>query len=543
MLLEGAVELGRIGLEGERDRVGELEVEALSRRLHGVDHLPGEPLGDELRRQPGGDHDHRPWPLCRGPALAGRGADEDVVAIHRCRAAGKRKLDAAVAGERGKERLGVGLGERIASLGEKLPEAGPEFFQIGEDAAGDVAVGLTADLELLHVELVADKIGMRRQPGGIVGGGVGEDHLDLRERLPDLELRACSGRTAKRRHLAHQRHPAHEIGVEEPGLSSRVIGEMDTLRHLVAEAADGEVAPDRLGDEGHERRGEASDAEKRLVERPVGIEFVEIALGAVGPPGSPEAVATAAHEPIADAIDERRDHSGRGEVVEGVHPLDDITGRRGELREHPAVEFGSLGYRAPAAGLGQVGVIEAPGLVEERARVEAVDVGVDHEERIDVPEPDEKLRHALADRPLAVADRRPRGLTGEEVPAQRVGAVGVEDHPRLFVVALALAHLLPVLPEHQPEDDAGAKRVGIVGCRGNDALGKRPRPVAAEEERADRQLAVEPAARLVDRLGDEVGGELRGEILVTRVRPAPLSKRHRARVKPAVDHLRHPPHP
>ena len=188
-------------------------------------------------------------------------------------------------------------------------------------------------------------------------------------------------------------------------------------------------------------------------------------------------------------------------------------------------------------------MIEAPRLVEERAWIEAVDVGVDHEERIDVPKPDEELRHALTDRPLAVADRRPRRLAGEKIPTQRIGAVGVEDHPRLFVVALALAHLLPVLAEHQPEDDAGAERVGIVGCRGGDTFGKRARPVTAEEERADRQLAVEPAARLVDRLGDEVGGELRGEILVPRVRPAPLGKRHRSRVKPAVNHLRHAPHP
>ena len=64
-----------------------------------MDHLTREPLGDQLRRQPGGDHDHRLRPLRRGPALAGRGADEDVVSLHRRRAAGKGKLDAAIAGK------------------------------------------------------------------------------------------------------------------------------------------------------------------------------------------------------------------------------------------------------------------------------------------------------------------------------------------------------------------------------------------------------------------------------------------------------------
>ena len=183
---------------------------------------------------------------------------------------------------------------------------------------------------------------MRRKPGGVVGGGVGEDHLDLGKRLPDLQLGARTGRTAKRRHLADERHPADEIGIEEAGRPLRIVGEMDAFGHLVAEAADGEVSPDRLRSEGNERGGEASDAEERLVERPVGVELVGIALRTVGPTGPPKTVAAATHEPIADAIDERRDHAGRGEVVEGVHPLDNTAGRRGELGEHPAVELRSL---------------------------------------------------------------------------------------------------------------------------------------------------------------------------------------------------------
>ncbi|MFM8953888.1 MAG: class I tRNA ligase family protein, partial [Planctomycetaceae bacterium] len=59
-------------------------------------------------------------------------------------------------------------------------------------------------------------------------------------------------------------------------------------------------------------------------------------------------------------------------------------------------------------------MVEAARCVEECSRIEAVDPGVDDEERINVPEPQQKLGHALADRPLAVADARPRSLAGED---------------------------------------------------------------------------------------------------------------------------------
>src|SRR5437879_4763594 len=68
------------------------------------------------------------------------------------------------------------------------------------------------------------------------------------------------------------------------------------------------------------------------------------------------------------------------------------------------------------------------------------------------------------------------------------------------------------------------------------------RLVVAEEQRADRQQAVEPAARLVDGFADEIGGELVVEMtngIEWPIRSAisPLSKWHRSAVEPAVDHL------
>src|SRR4051812_39937120 len=65
----------------------------------------------------------------------------------------------------------------------------------------------------------------------------------------------------------------------------------------------------------------------------------------------------------------------------------------------------------------------------------------------------------------------------------------------------------------------------------------------AEEHRGNRELAVEPAAGLVEGFADEVGGKLFLELFLTRVRIAPLGERHRAAVVPAVDDFGDTLHP
>ncbi len=59
----------------------------------------------------------------------------------------------------------------------------------------------------------------------------------------------------------------------------------------------------------------------------------------------------------------------------------------------------------------------------------------------------------------------------------------------------------------------------------------------AEEQRADRELTVKPAARLVDRFGNEVGWELLLELVNALMRITPLRERHRTAVVPAIDHV------
>ena len=63
-----------------------------------------------------------------------------------------------------------------------------------------------------------------------------------------------------------------------------------------------------------------------------------------------------------------------------------------------------------------------------------------------------------------------------------------------------------------------------------------------KEQRRNRNERVEPAARLIDRLGDKVCGEIFLKDLLVLKRIVPLRKRHRTRVEPAVDDLGHAVH-
>ena len=91
-------------------------------------------------------------------------------------------------------------------------------------------------------------------------------------------------------------------------------------------------------------------------------------------------------------------------------------------------------------------------------------------------------------------------------------------------VALRLRHLLPLAVEDEPEADDG-----LVGR-------------AIEEQHADGQQRVEPAARLVERLADEVRVAARLEALQVLERRVVLREGHRARVEPDVDDLGHALH-
>jgi hypothetical protein len=247
-----------------------------------------------------------------------------------------------------------------------------------------------------------------------------------------------------------------------------------------------EVVVDLVGDERRER------GEQLAHRHQAGAQRRERGRVAV-----PEAPARAAHVPVREVVDERGDRlAGAGGVV-GLHPLGDLLDRAGQARQRPAVEV---------VGRRRVG------------RRDVVDVRVEDVEAVRVPQLEQELAQRLADgldAELVAVVRRLR----QEVPAERVRAVAVDDVPRRDDVAERLGHLLAL-----GVGDVAEAQHGLVG-----------RPVV--QQRRDRDQAVEPAARLVDRLADVLRRVLRLELVLVLERRVPLRERHRAGVEPDVDHL------
>eukprot|EP00966_Prymnesium_polylepis_P279832 6464868-Prymnesium_polylepis.1 len=111
------------------------------------------------------------------------------------------------------------------------------------------------------------------------------------------------------------------------------------------------------------------------------------------------------------------------------------------------------------------------------------------------------------------AVRGARRARAEQRPPYGVGAVALEEGPRVDRVAFALGHLLAVGVEHEPDREHGA-----VGG-------------PAEERGREREHRVEPAAGLIDTLRDEVDDRRRIGLPAERV--VRRGERRAARVEPA----------
>ena len=216
---------------------------------------------------------------------------------------------------------------------------------------------------------------------------------------------------------------------------------------------------------------------------------------------APKAPPCSAHVPVREVVDEVCNCAAGERRVVRLHPRGHALDGRREPRADPAVQVGQLGLRA---GLRQVRVL--------------------HVERVRVPQREHELAHALADGVDREAVSVPRLLRGEVVPAEGVSPMALDHVPRDDHVPAGLAHLLALGIEDQPE----AEHRAVGGA-----------PV---QQHRHREQGVEPPARLVERLADVVGGEVVGELLDVLERRVPLGERHRARVPPRVDHLRHAPH-
>ena len=157
-------------------------------------------------------------------------------------------------------------------------------------------------------------------------------------------------------------------------------------------------------------------------------------------------------------------------------------------------------------------------------RVKIVDIRIQHEERVGVPERAEELALPLLHRLAVETVGQPGCRIDIEIPADRIRAVSLKRLKRIHCVALGLAHLLPVLVLHMPQHDH------VLEGR------------TVKQERGFRHQGVKPPARLIHRLGDKLRRKLAVKQLFIFKRIVVLRKGHRAGIKPAVDHLRHTLH-
>ncbi len=156
--------------------------------------------------------------------------------------------------------------------------------------------------------------------------------------------------------------------------------------------------------------------------------------------------------------------------------------------------------------------------------VKMINVRIQHKECISVPQGSHEFAlsflHGLSVEPVG----QPGRAVDVEIPADRVRAVGLQRIKRIHRISFGLAHLLPVLILHMAENDDIFIRRFI------------------KQQGGFRQQGIEPSAGLVHRLGDELRRELTLEQFFIFKRIMVLGKRHGSGIKPAVDHLRHPPH-
>ena len=260
-----------------------------------------------------------------------------------------------------------------------------------------------------------------------------------------------------------------------------------------------EISPDSLGDEGHEGRGQTTNAFQDTVEGFVsgGLVGAQLAL--------PESAAITTHIPVAELFHhEVRNALERARDVVGLHVPTRVIHQRFEAGTDPAIEQGEF-------SLGEAG---SP----------SIEIGVKGQEAVGVSQGAQGFGVHLPGAALVELQGLPDGTGHGHVHTNGVAALSVEHFPWINAIVLRLAHLLALGVEHHLIDE-------------HIFVGRSP----AHKHRDDQQ-AVEPTARLVDALADEVRGDLILEKFFVLEGPMPLGEGHGARIEPGVDDLGHALH-
>ena len=176
----------------------------------------------------------------------------------------------------------------------------------------------------------------------------------------------------------------------------------------------GEAAIDLLGDERQQRRTQPGQGVQHGVERVVRVALV----GIVAAGGGPEAIARSPDVPVVERVEVQGDVGARAGEVVRVHASSDRVDELARLGQHVAIEE-----------LGRVGSVL--GAI-------SVDVRIEREEGVRVPDGVDDQPHGVADARAFTIDAEVAAAQdgrGHEEPTQRVGTDGLEHHLGVGVVA------------------------------------------------------------------------------------------------------------
>ena len=323
-----------------------------------------------------------------------------------------------VALELAQQRRAVGGGERRLELRHALADARTERAEVRLHLVGDVLVGLRDEAHLVDVQLVAHRA-PRARAARRSSAGSGEHDLGRRERLAHVQLAArCApgGRATRARAPRASRARARSsiAGASASGQSARC-----TLsRRARAERAAHEVLLHLLGEEGQERREQARQRRQALVERPVRVELV-------GLEARPPRSARGCGARTSSRARRRGRSARRSPRRRDRRPCARVAARVVSASSERIQRSSSARARAPRGGpRGSAGI----------RRIEAVDVRVDGEERVDVAQLERELLLRRAHVRERVARLVPGRVRRVEEPAERVGAgrgrAGIVDQDR-----------------------------------------------------------------------------------------------------------------
>ena len=408
------------------DAVGDLEARLLAHRLQLGDKLALDALVDEFGREFRIQRDGDAL-IARGDvALRALGGDEKIFLAKLYFRAGNLRLIGAAVSDCRHDLGSVARFEEGADAVQKLAVLRPQRLHLRLQFIGDERGRVLCLRHLFDVQLVEDDPLQLVVQIEVAFGR----HDHLRERLAVFEVARVARGTTQNDHFQHRIHALFELLIDGGLVADGEGAHMHRPGRVLIEVRH-EVLVHLLGDERRERRGELGEGDENGVQRGVRRRLVLRHLLA------PVPLAAAAHIPVGENVHKILQRAGAVGNVVLVQPLVHRLNEGIELAEDKFIHQREF-------ALFQIVL----------ARVVLVDVRVQHEEGVAVPQRPHiaalRLRHRLG----IEAGRDPRRARGVEIPAHRVGALLVEHAPRVDDVALVLGHLYAVFVVDVTQNDA-----------------------------------------------------------------------------------------